>query len=51
MILMSSFLKFHYLPYTKTQLHRPEDFNDQGILTTENLFSSVQLIKVSYRFS
>jgi len=48
---MSSYLKFQHLPYTKTQLHSPEDFNIQGILATENEFSSVRLIKVSYRFS
>ena len=51
MILMSSCLKFQDLPYTKTQLQSPEDFNTQGILTTEDEFSSVKLIKVSYRFS
>ena len=51
MILMSSYLKFQDLPYTKTQLHSPEDFNAQGILATEDEFSCVKLIKVSYRFS
>ena len=48
---MSSCLKFQDQPYTKPQLHSPEDFNAQGILTTEDEFSSVKLIKVSYRFS
>lgn len=48
---MSSWSKFQDLPYTKTQLDSPADFNAEEILTTEDEFSSVKLIKVSYRFS